>query len=264
MTFDQWGNGYALTENNLEFIHFTIDYNRNIPNVEQPWVLANDPANGVHDVLTETGGDFCSDGANKLIFVTNSGNVYRINTVPGTNLPKTVTAKFEGTIAINGAPLTGCTGIAMDAAGYLYVGGVNTSLYKVTLSTLTATLLSSDVYWATTDFASCVIPTQPARIATGQNTITNNAATNATLFAKVQPNPFNKVLNVQVQLNAAELVQVRMTDFYGRTVFTRSEKLGAGSNSLSLPVPASLSSGTYVLELWAGNKRVLQKKLVKQ
>jgi hypothetical protein len=55
-----------------------------------------------------------------------------------------------------------------------------------------------------------------------------------------------------------------LIDFYGRTVYASSENLGTGANSLHIPVPAGLGSGMYVLELWAGNNRLLQKKMLKK
>jgi uncharacterized repeat protein (TIGR01451 family) len=51
----------------------------------------------------------------------------------------------------------------------------------------------------------------------------------------VQPNPFINDLNLQVQSNTEKAVQVRLIDFYGRTVFTTSQKLAKGTNSLKLP-----------------------------
>ena len=81
--------------------------------------------------------------------------------------------------------------------------------------------------------------------------------------AQVRPNPFINDLNLQIQVNTAEPVQVRLIDFYGRTVYTTSQKLAKGTNSLKLHVPTGLSSGIYVLEVSAGNNRLL-KKLIKQ
>lgn len=93
--------------------------------------------------------------------------------------------------------------------------------------------------------------------------VSNRMQPSSIASVKVQPNPFVKELNLQIQLTKAEVVQVRLIDFYGRTVFTTSEKLGTGVNSLHLQVPANLSTGMYVLECWAGNNRLLQKKLLK-
>jgi uncharacterized repeat protein (TIGR01451 family) len=84
------------------------------------------------------------------------------------------------------------------------------------------------------------------------------------ISAQVRPNPFNEEINLQVQLNTAEQVRVRLTDFYGRTVYTSTQQVAAGYNSLHIDVPAGLASGVYVLELSAGNNRLMQKKLIKQ
>ena len=81
---------------------------------------------------------------------------------------------------------------------------------------------------------------------------------------EARPNPFVANLNLQVQLNTAETVQVKLFDLYGRTVFTTFQKLGAGVNSLHLNIPSGLSKGIYVLEVKAGTNQVLQKKLLKQ
>lgn len=87
---------------------------------------------------------------------------------------------------------------------------------------------------------------------------------NGIVHYQVKPNPFVNELNVQVQLNTPETVRVRLIDLYGRTVFTTREKLGTGINSLRFTVPAGLSKGIYVLEVSAGNNRLIQKKLLKQ
>jgi uncharacterized repeat protein (TIGR01451 family) len=81
---------------------------------------------------------------------------------------------------------------------------------------------------------------------------------------QVRPNPFINDLNLLVNINTDESVQVRLIDFYGRTVYATSQKFAKGANSLNLHLPAGLSSGMYLLEVSAGNKRLLQKKLIKQ
>jgi len=87
---------------------------------------------------------------------------------------------------------------------------------------------------------------------------------NQQVAIQVNPNPFLQDLKLTIQLNKTEPVQIRLFDFYGRSVFTASQKLGAGVNTFQISVPAGLSKGIYVLELSAGNNRLLQKKLIKQ
>lgn len=102
--------------------------------------------------------------------------------------------------------------------------------------------------------------------ATAQQGARIAAAGNALLSAKgtVQPNPFVSALNLQLQLNTAAAVQVRLYDLFGRTVFTTSQKLATGFQSLHINVPADLAPGIYVLDVTAGNNRLLQKKLLKK
>lgn len=84
------------------------------------------------------------------------------------------------------------------------------------------------------------------------------------LDIQVVPNPFDKDLNVQLQLKATETVRIQLIDFSGREVFSSSEQLSAGSHSISLRAPAKLAKGMYLLEIKAGNNHVFQKKVLKQ
>lgn len=259
MTFGSDGNGYAITENGQDFIRFSIDTATGVPVINRLGALINDSANGAHDILAETAGDICSDGSGRLYFVPNSGNVYTID-------PATHVATYYGTIS--GMPV-GCNSVAMTTDGHLYIGGGYQFVYQVTLSTLTAIAVNgstSNVY-KNGDYASCSFAVQPARVSTAGVTFSNNAdpvLLNQHVAIQVKPNPFLQDLTLTIQLNKTEPVRIRLIDFYGRSVFTASQKLGAGVNTLQVSVPAGLSKGIYVLELSAGNNRLLQKKLIKQ
>jgi len=115
--------------------------------------------------------------------------------------------------------------------------------------------LDSTCFWS--DSAEMKI--KGARIAA-----TGNTQLSAKGTVTVQPNPFVTALNLQLQLNTAAAVQVRLFDLFGRTVFTTSQKLATGFQSLHINVPAGLTPGFYVLEVTDGNNRLLQKKLLKQ
>lgn len=101
--------------------------------------------------------------------------------------------------------------------------------------------------------------TPGARIAT-----TGNTQLSAKGMVRVQPNPFVSALKLQLQLNTAATVQVRLFDLFGRTVFSTSQKLAAGFQSLHINVPTGLTPGIYVLDVTDGNNRLLQKKLLKK
>jgi hypothetical protein len=259
MTFGSDGYGYAVTENGRDFIRFSIDTATGLPVINQLGALINDSANGAHDILGEAAGDICSDGSGRIYFVPNSGNVYTID-------PATQVATYYGTIS--GKPVA-CNSVAMTADGHLYIGGGYQSVYEVTLSTLTAIQVNgstSNVY-RTSDYASCSFAVKPARVSTGGVTLSDKAdpiLLDQHIAIQVKPNPFLQDLTLTIQLNKAEPVRIRLIDFYGRSVFTASQKLGAGVNTLQVSVPAGLSNGIYVLELSAGNNRLLQKKLIKQ
>jgi uncharacterized repeat protein (TIGR01451 family) len=81
---------------------------------------------------------------------------------------------------------------------------------------------------------------------------------------QVMPNPFDKSLNLQLQLKTGQPVQIRLLDLSGRAVYTTSEQLGAGNHSLSINLPAGVAKGMYVLDVSTGNTLLYHKKLLKQ
>jgi hypothetical protein len=84
------------------------------------------------------------------------------------------------------------------------------------------------------------------------------------LDVEVVPNPFERDINVQIQLKTAEQVRIRLIDFSGREVYSTSEKLAIGSNSISVRIPAGLTKGMYMLDIRSGNnQQIFQKKLLK-
>lgn len=81
---------------------------------------------------------------------------------------------------------------------------------------------------------------------------------------RIQPNPFDKVINIQLQLKSAGQLQMRLVDIYGRVVYRGYEQLSKGTHSLGVQVPAGLAPGAYVMELMTGNDDVYQQKLIKR
>ncbi|OQP60891.1 hypothetical protein A3860_03955 [Niastella vici] len=84
------------------------------------------------------------------------------------------------------------------------------------------------------------------------------------LDIEAAPNPFDRDLNVQVRLKTAETVRIRLLDLLGKEVYSTTEKLGIGTNSLSIRIPAGLTKGIYLLDVKAGNEQIFQKKLLKK
>ena len=80
---------------------------------------------------------------------------------------------------------------------------------------------------------------------------------------QVGPNPFIGSIKLELPLNTAEAVEIRLMDLYGRAIVTVTKTLPAGTHFISLDVPTGISAGIYVLEVMTGNKRIVQKKLLK-
>lgn len=81
---------------------------------------------------------------------------------------------------------------------------------------------------------------------------------------RIMPNPFDKVITIQLYLKSAERVQMRLIDMYGRVAYNATESLSKGTNSLSIQLPSGLAAGTYVMELMAGADDLYQQKLLKR
>jgi|RhiMetdeSRZDD1v2_1073273.scaffolds.fasta_scaffold19315_6 uncharacterized repeat protein (TIGR01451 family) len=81
---------------------------------------------------------------------------------------------------------------------------------------------------------------------------------------QVVPNPFDKSLNLQLQLKTGQSVQIRLLDLSGRPVYTTIEQLGAGNHSLSINLPSGIAKGMYVLDVSTENTLLFHKKLLKQ
>lgn len=253
MTFTSSGYGYAITDNGQEFIKFSVT--GITPTITNLGSLIDDAGNA-HSVLTETGGDISSDYTGKLYLITGSGNLYTID-------PATKIATFIA--PITGLPTTNNNSVAIGADGKLVVGGEYRNSYRVDMSSLRATPLLNDptlrFVITNTAYASCYYP----QVALRQGvTPATNTPTVVQATAKISPNPFIDNLNLQVALPAAGTVKIRLIDLFGRTAFATTEKMASGVNTVHLSVPASLSSGIYILDIWAGNKRLLQKKLTRK
>lgn len=76
----------------------------------------------------------------------------------------------------------------------------------------------------------------------------------------VYPNPAQNAANVDFTLENAGEVTFELTDLSGKSVYSTSEKMSAGNNSIVVPTDA-LSNGVYMYSFTNGNT-VITKKLV--
>jgi uncharacterized repeat protein (TIGR01451 family) len=243
-------------------------------------------------------GNITGDPMEYTIVVTNSG----LNNASGVKLYDAIPVfghYIAGTTTMNGVPVSDVSGSMpfsisggefinspAETAGVVAPGDANKVVikFRITADGLKTICNQATVYYtgAIGDIKNIITddPTQAGAqdatcfwsdgiVGSGRvavNTSTNESQPVPALMEKIEvrPNPFVNNLNLQVQLNTSETVKMRLIDFYGRTVYTTSRHVGAGVTSLKVNVPDGLSSGIYVLELSAGSKRLLSKKLIKQ
>ncbi|HEY1201543.1 MAG TPA: T9SS type A sorting domain-containing protein [Niastella sp.] len=249
---------------------------------------------------TTTGhiGDIAGDPMEYTIVVSNSGlnnatNVKLYDAIPafghyiaGTTTMNGVTVDDVGGLmpfSVSGGEFVNSPG---QMAGVVAPGDANKVVikFRITSDVLKTICNQATIYYpgANGDTKNVITddPTKPGAqdatcywsdgiVGTGRVAVTTSSKENQPVPAvmekiEVKPNPFVNNLNLQVQLNTSEKVQIRLIDFYGRTVYTTSRNVSAGVSLLNVSVPEGLSSGMYVLELSAGSRRLVSKKLIKQ
>jgi uncharacterized repeat protein (TIGR01451 family) len=150
MSFASDGFGYAITENGMDIIRFSMN-GSGLPVITRMGALLNAPSNGAMDILNEKGGDIFGDGSGNLYLVANSSNLYKIN-------PNTKVSTFLG--SVNPFPGTS-NSIAVDASGNVYIGGAYQNVYTVNLATMGASSItggSTSNVWTNGDYTSCAFP----------------------------------------------------------------------------------------------------------
>ncbi|WP_207494473.1 T9SS type A sorting domain-containing protein [Aridibaculum aurantiacum] len=67
-------------------------------------------------------------------------------------------------------------------------------------------------------------------------------------------NPFSNTLALQLKLEQASNVSITLTDMNGRICSSYSNRLGAGDQLISLPMPSAFATGVYTLRVEIGDK----------
>lgn len=82
---------------------------------------------------------------------------------------------------------------------------------------------------------------------------------------KVQPNPFEQEIKVQLRLRSAAQVELRLTDLRGLEVLRNRVSLSMGEQVLPVKAPVGLSAGVYILEILTGSdNNIHREKLLKR
>ncbi|HTE26805.1 T9SS type A sorting domain-containing protein [Flavitalea sp.] len=80
----------------------------------------------------------------------------------------------------------------------------------------------------------------------------------------VLPNPFIRDLKIDLQLKTSDKVTIRLADFQGRTIVENKQSLTKGNHTVKLEVPGRTGNGIYIIEVFSGNEKILNQKLIKQ
>ncbi|MGF2413953.1 T9SS type A sorting domain-containing protein [Ferruginibacter sp.] len=76
-----------------------------------------------------------------------------------------------------------------------------------------------------------------------------------TIEIKVWPNPFAEMVYVNMMVQSAGNVTVKISDINGRTIITKQQKLSAGINQVIIPELSALPKGIYILNVVNGSEK---------
>jgi hypothetical protein len=91
------------------------------------------------------------------------------------------------------------------------------------------------------------------------NTVKLNVNIKGIFISDIYPNPITDKLKFYVYSEAAQPVQVRITDYLGRVMRRETFKASGGSSNFTLAQLGALSSGIYFVEISAGEYRKIIK-----
>lgn len=258
MTWSPYGYGYALTDDGSHLFKITVT--NNVPLYTDMGPVEDYDLDA--PVANETGGDIATDWFGSIYLVTNSGKFYIIQVDEGYPL-----ATYKGVIP--GLPTSGNQSLTFNHEGRLIVSGAYQDAYAIFWDSYGNPTSASSVsggstgIWHSADYASCYFPPNTFRkgVSTKSADKPNTPEVIANASVRVSPNPFINTINLKVALPTAETVKIRLMDMFGRTVYTSTQRLTSDVNTVNLNIPGSLTHGIYVLDVFAGSKRLATKKL---
>jgi uncharacterized repeat protein (TIGR01451 family) len=83
-------------------------------------------------------------------------------------------------------------------------------------------------------------------------------------IVSVLPNPFIQQVTVSLQLRTAEQITIRLIDLQGNIIRESRNVLTVGNHHVRLDIDKPLMRGVYILEAFAGTKKLVQEKLIRQ
>jgi hypothetical protein len=232
--------GYALTNDNEHLIRFSTDGKNTITDLGKLIDAKSNQQNSVTTQFKSWGGDLIADADGNLYLFTIQRGVFKIN-------PNTRLATFLGQVknipddyTVNAAMAEGDENVIVGSSTQ------TTNYYRVSLNTLTATVLNktTEQVYNVSDFAN-------SHFAFENKESTVSDAFAKTLVANsvnVYPNPVSKTnLNVQFTNFTPGKYTIQLSESEGKTLIQRKVDV-AGSQTESLTV-TSITAGTYLLRI---------------
>jgi hypothetical protein len=252
------GNGYALTNDGMHLVRFTTGKTSTFTDLGTVADAAENKTVSIHNSCSSYGGDMIADNDGNLYVFSARNHVFKVNI-------ETKVATHLGTIS--GLPATfTVNGAAVDTDNKIWITSAvdATTLYKVDIKTLAATLVQSTDPWRTSDLANSNIlqarkPTAPAELIASKVAPANDKI-------QLYPNPVtNNQFNVQFTDVEAGNYTIQVTDARGQQVAQKMVNIGGKGNVTAVNLSGAAAKGIYIVKVTDHNsKLVYSNKIVVQ
>jgi uncharacterized repeat protein (TIGR01451 family) len=229
-------------------------------------------------VVTEPNKTVCNQS--RITLLDADGNVMFVNSSDPTNVGQTPTCfysdgvlpltnlKFRGTMKENKSVLNWSMNGDENVAYYQVEFSDNGSVYYTAGKVGGKGLNNTVNTYEFTDAEHTLAPVRYYRLKVytkdGGYSYSGVVTLNSELTVDARPNPFDRDLNVTVNLRTSERVRIRLIDLLGKEVYSTTEQLNTGTHSIVVRIPSFLTKGMYILDVRAGTEQVYQRKLIKK
>lgn len=257
------GNGYALTNDGTQLIHFTTGKK---PQITDLGSLVDDPANkgvSIHNSCSSFGGDMVADDDGNLYVFSARNHVFKINIESRVATHLGAVSGLPNGFTINGA--------AVNTNNQVVVGSAieSPSLFVLDTKTWVASPLKvNGTVWHTSDLGNgnVLVSGNKPKATTVDVVSRNTPANSGDGRINIFPNP---VTNNQftIQFNELELgnYTIQVTDVTGRQLMQQVVNVGGDNQSQTVRLGAAVAKGVYMVKVSDQNsKSIFTTKIVVQ
>lgn len=257
------GNGYAMTNDGMQFIQFSTGKKLQIADMGS---IVDDQANkavSIHNSCSSFGGDMVADDDGNLYVFSARNNVFKVNIESRVATHLGAVSGLPNGFTINGA--------AVNENNKVIVGSAMESASLFVVDTKT---------WATTALKMTGANWHSSDLANGNLLVSGNKpkATNADLIFRsipenigdnkisIYPNPVtNNQFTIEFNDLTAGSYTVQVTDVTGRQLMQQAINISGDKQLQTIKLTPSASKGVYMVKVTnAGNKAVFSTKIVVQ